>query len=455
MPGIFICYRRDDAAGWAGRLDADLQAGLPGVDIFRDIDDIPPGVKYSAYIANAVGSCDVLIALIGPQWLTAGAAAGGRRLDDPDDFIRLEITAGLQRDIRVIPALVGGAKLPAEADLPADIRPLVQRQAYELSDHRWPTDCQKLIAALRPLVKPGAVATRTRLAAVAVVAALGLGGYALWQGFSGSVPSPTSPAGQGASPALPAVQGASPTPPPAQTEPPASPAGPGGSPGGSVAPPSGGSPAATPVVTRTATPTGGGAGGVFEFRWPGSDCWNIYRADQEVSFGCGPGKQALAPGTYSIRPRSASPFLPFDVSIEAGSTTKVDYGGLLDFNWRGGDCWNVLRDGKEVAFGCGAGKLGLGPGNYMVQGRSNPIFLPFTVSIKTGATTTVDIGGVFEFAWPGPDCWNVYRGDQEVIFGCGAGKQALGAGQYTIRPRSNPIFAPFEITIKDGATVKR
>ena len=194
---------------------------------------------------------------------------------------------------------------------------------------------------------------------------------------------------------------------------------------------------------------------MFEFRWSGSDCWNIYRADQEVSFGCGPGKQALAPGTYSIRPRSAPTFPPFNVSIEAGFTTTVDFGGLLDFKWRGGDCWNVLRDGKAIVFGCGAGKQGLGPGNYVVQGRNNPIFLPFTVSIKTGATTTVDIGGVFEFTWPGPDCWNVYRGNEEVIFGCGAGKQALGPGTYTIRPRSNPIFAPFEITIKDGATVKR
>jgi hypothetical protein len=194
---------------------------------------------------------------------------------------------------------------------------------------------------------------------------------------------------------------------------------------------------------------------VFEFHWPGSDCWNVYRADQEVSFACGPGKQALAPGRYSIRPRSAPTFPPFDVSIEAGFTTTVEFGGLLDFKWRGGDCWNVLRDGKEIVFACGAGKQGLGPGNYVIQGRSNPIFLPFTVSIKTGATTTVDIGGVFEFAWPGSDCWNVYRGNEEVIFACGAGKQALGAGKYTIRPRNNPIFAPFEITIHDGATVKR
>ena len=431
MAGIFICYRREDAAGWAGRLHADLQAGLPGVDIFRDIDDIPPGEKYSVYIANAVGSCDVLIALIGPQWLTAGTTAGARRLDDPDDFIRLEITAGLQRDIRVIPALVGGAKLPAAADLPADIRPLVERQAYELSDHRWPTDCQKLIAALKPLVHPRAVTTRSRLAAIAVVGALGLGGYALWQASNGSGPSPTSPAERGGSSI------------------------PDGSPGGSVATPSGGSPAATPIVTRSASAAGGGTGGVFEFSWPGRDCWNIYHADQEVAFGCGAGKQALAPGTYSIRPRSASTFQPFDVSIEAGFTTKVELGGLLDFKWRGGDCWNVLRDGKEVVFGCGAGKKGLGPGNYVVQGRSNPIFLPFAVSIKTGATTTVDIGGVFEFTWPGPDCWNVYRGNQEVISGCGAGKQALGAGTYTIRPRSKPVFPPFEITIQEGATVKR
>ena len=448
MAGIFICYRRDDAAGWAGRLHADLQAGLPGVDIFRDIDDIPPGVKYSAYIANAVGSCDVLIALIGPQWLTAGTTGGARRLDDPGDFIRLEITAGLQRDIRVIPSLVGGAKLPAEADLPADIRALVQRQTYELSDHRWPTDCQKLIAALKPIVHKRTVTTATgpRIAAIAVVAALGLGGYALWKAYNSSGPSSGSAAGQG---------GGSSATPAAQVEATAAPAGQGGSAGGSVGQPSGGSPAATPIVTRAATTAGGGTGGVFEFRWPGSDCWNIYRADQEVSFACGPGKQALTPGTYSIRPRSAPTFPPFDVSIEAGSTTTVDFGGLLDFKWRGGDCWNVLRDGKEIVFGCGAGKQGLGPGNYVVEGRSNPIFLPFTVSIKTGATTTVEMGGVFEFAWPGPDCWNVYRGNQEVIFGCGAGKQALGPGTYTIRPRSNPIFAPFEITIKDGATVKR
>jgi hypothetical protein len=194
---------------------------------------------------------------------------------------------------------------------------------------------------------------------------------------------------------------------------------------------------------------------VVEFRWPGSDCWNVYRGNQEVSFTCGHGKQALTPGTYSIRPRSAPTFPPFDVSIEAGFTTTVDFGGLARLQVAGRRLLERAprRQGNRVRLR--GGQTGAWPGNYVVEGRNNPIFLPFTVSIKTGATTTVDIGGVFEFTWPGPDCWNVYRGDQEVVFGCGAGKQALGAGKYTIRPRNNPIFAPFEITIQDGATVKR
>ena len=82
MPGIFISYRRDDAAGWAGRLSADLRAGLRGAAVFMDIDAIPPGVPYDDYIAQAVGSCDVLIALIGQHWLTITDKAGRRRLDE-------------------------------------------------------------------------------------------------------------------------------------------------------------------------------------------------------------------------------------------------------------------------------------------------------------------------------------------------------------------------------------
>jgi peptidyl-prolyl cis-trans isomerase A (cyclophilin A) len=117
-----------------------------------DIDAIPPGVPYDDYIAQAVGSCDVLIALVGPHWLTVTDKAGRRRLDDPADLTRLEILAALQRNIRVIPALVGGAKMPAADELPDALKPLARRQAYELADHRWNEDCARLVQVLKPIV---------------------------------------------------------------------------------------------------------------------------------------------------------------------------------------------------------------------------------------------------------------------------------------------------------------
>ena len=133
MGGIFICYRREDTAGWTGRLHSDLQEALDDVNIFRDIDAIPPGVKFDKDIAQAVGSCDVLIAMIGPQWLTVKDAHGVRRLDDPHDFIRLEIATCLQRDIRVIPALVGGDECP-------------RTTSFQRTSARWragrPTSCR-------------------------------------------------------------------------------------------------------------------------------------------------------------------------------------------------------------------------------------------------------------------------------------------------------------------------
>src|SRR6266478_494516 len=118
MGTIFISYRRDDASAWAGRLSDTLKAILGRVSIFRDIEDIPPGVEFDSYIAQAVGSCDALLALIGPNWLSASDSAGGRRLDDPRDLTRLEIATALKRDIRVIPVLVAGAKMPGPPDLP-------------------------------------------------------------------------------------------------------------------------------------------------------------------------------------------------------------------------------------------------------------------------------------------------------------------------------------------------
>src|SRR5688572_4421100 len=177
MAGIFISYRREDAAGWAGRLSADLSAGFRKVKIFMDIDAIPPGVNYDEYITQAVGSCDVLIALIGPHWLTVADKRGRRRLDNTDDFTRIEIAAALKRNIRVIPALVGGAEVPAMEDLPEDLKPLARRQAYELADHRWADDCKRLIAALRPIVQTKNRTVHKVASALGLALLLGLAGY--------------------------------------------------------------------------------------------------------------------------------------------------------------------------------------------------------------------------------------------------------------------------------------
>lgn len=150
MPGIFLSYRRrGESAGYAGHLADELRDRFGPEQLFRDIDTIPPGQDFVKVIAGAVGACDVLLALIGPDWLTAKDPSGRRRLDDPDDFIRHEIAAALSRDIPVIPVLVGGATMPTAADLPEPLKALARRQASELSDARWDFDVQKLIAAIK------------------------------------------------------------------------------------------------------------------------------------------------------------------------------------------------------------------------------------------------------------------------------------------------------------------
>lgn len=150
MPRIFISYRRQDSSGHAGRLNDRLTAEFGRDRIFMDIDAIDVGVDFVARINEAVGECDALIAVIGDEWLAADQT-GRRRLDDPADFVRLEIAAALERDVRVIPALVAGA-LPMTADqLPEPLKRLANRHAIELSDSRWDYDVGRLIERLREL----------------------------------------------------------------------------------------------------------------------------------------------------------------------------------------------------------------------------------------------------------------------------------------------------------------
>ena len=148
-PGrIFISYRREDTAYPAGWLYDRLASRYGDGKIFKDVDSIELGDDFVEVITNAVGNCDVLLALVGDEWLTITDADGRRRLDDPNDFVRLEIEAALTRNVRVIPILVDGSRMPHAEEVPASLAGLVRRQALELSPNRFDSDTGRLLKVL-------------------------------------------------------------------------------------------------------------------------------------------------------------------------------------------------------------------------------------------------------------------------------------------------------------------
>ncbi len=213
MPVIFISYRREDSAGHAGRLFDRLREKFGRDNVFLDVVGIDAGVDFVETLDKAVGSCDVLLAVIGREWLTCCDKQGRRRLDDPNDFIRAEISAALKRDVRVVPVLVEGAEMPPTDALPEELKRLTRRQAVEIRDSRWDADVEALIAALEkegrrtgtaqpppivPLpvrVEPAGAETKPPSRALlwgigAVVALLLAAGLALWSPWSRDEPKP-------------------------------------------------------------------------------------------------------------------------------------------------------------------------------------------------------------------------------------------------------------------------
>jgi hypothetical protein len=147
-PGrIFISYRREDTAYPAGWLYDRLSDEFGGAQLFKDVDNLKPGDDFVEKITSAVSSCDVLLALIGPEWATI-ADHRGRRLDDPGDFVRLEIEVALKRRVRVIPLLVGGARMPSVEELPPGMTSLARRQALELTPGHFNRDAEELVEVL-------------------------------------------------------------------------------------------------------------------------------------------------------------------------------------------------------------------------------------------------------------------------------------------------------------------
>src|SRR5262245_41549212 len=185
MASIFISYRRADAGGHAGRLCDRLTTRFGGDRVFLDIQDIHPGQNFATSIDETIATCVCVIAVIGPHWLETIKA----RAESGADFVRTEIGAALKRRVIVIPVLMGGATMPAAADLPAELAELSLLNAVEIRDEHFDQDVEELEKFLAGLVKgaPEPLATSaTRpasrglmLALAPIAVACAIGGY-LW-----------------------------------------------------------------------------------------------------------------------------------------------------------------------------------------------------------------------------------------------------------------------------------
>ena len=183
---IFINYRRDESGHVAGRLNDSLAPTFGRNKLFMDVDNIPVGRDFEDYLKSQVAACDAMLAIIGPNWLAAKDETGKPRLDNPDDFIVIEIGTALTRNIPVVPVLVDGARMPKASELPDALKLLARRQAVQIRHTSFKSDAETLVKRLREALGHGAPERRwpvpwaIGLAAVAVLLLIGGGGYALF-----------------------------------------------------------------------------------------------------------------------------------------------------------------------------------------------------------------------------------------------------------------------------------
>jgi hypothetical protein len=203
MNGIFISYRRQDSGGYAGRLYDNLRSRF-GARVFQDVDSIADGEIFTTVLERALSESEVALTIIGPTWLTCTDEEGRRRLDDPNDWIRIETQTLLNRSIRVIPILVGGARMPRAVDLPEELRALVTRQSRELRDTAWDADVRALVQRLSEIVdscpgdqapaatSPGQGHRRVAVATVLIAFAVVAVSWVLFSSYSRSQRTPGS-----------------------------------------------------------------------------------------------------------------------------------------------------------------------------------------------------------------------------------------------------------------------
>lgn len=191
MAGIFINYRRDDAAGFARSLYEHLDQQFKQGQVFMDVEALrEPGMDFVKEIERSLSRCAVMLVLIGKSWHSSTDAAGRRRIEQPDDFVRLEIATALRRDIRVMPVLLNGATMPPTEQLPEDLQLLGRRQAIALTHDDWAHDVSRLIESIgrvsgvrkRSTRSRTGWSTRSLIIAGTTGAAIGLGLLA-WAGY--------------------------------------------------------------------------------------------------------------------------------------------------------------------------------------------------------------------------------------------------------------------------------
>lgn len=170
MTNVFISYRRDDAAGHAGRLSDRLIARFGADQVFIDVDDIKPGQDFEQAIEQTLGHCEFLIAVIGPRWLSEL----NERAGNPHDLVQREICLAMARGITVIPVLVGGAKMPAQAELPSVLRAFARCDAIEIDDESFDDDAARLLNFLDRRSPPTASRPAEHRWRKAAVAAIGI-----------------------------------------------------------------------------------------------------------------------------------------------------------------------------------------------------------------------------------------------------------------------------------------
>lgn len=161
MASIFINYRRKDSNDVVGRIDDRLEARFGREKVFRDIDSIPLGVDFSQHLKEHLDRCGVFLAVIGRDWLNIKKDDGERAIDDPGDFVRIEIETALQRKVPVIPVLVQSATFPQKSDLPPTLQDLAFRNGVEVrADPDFKKDVDRLIGQIESYLKAAEEAPR-------------------------------------------------------------------------------------------------------------------------------------------------------------------------------------------------------------------------------------------------------------------------------------------------------